>query len=144
MPSKPCTLCGETKAITEFYRNAGMSDGHVNQCKDCVCQRARVRYRTKMADPEWRAAERRRSREKWGRLGGTWRSEPARYQGAHYAVTNAVRDGRLTPSDNCEDCGHDFTEFRREGHHEDYSKPLDVTWLCSLCHGKRHRLYDAA
>jgi len=29
-------------------------------------------------------------------------------------------------------------ELKVEGHHEDYSKPLDVTWLCPLHHAERH------
>jgi hypothetical protein len=44
------------------------------------------------------------------------------------------RDGRLTPQP-CERCGREDTH----GHHEDYSKPLDVNWLCPPCHGERHR-----
>ncbi len=34
----------------------------------------------------------------------------------------------------CEDCGDENTE----AHHPDYTKPLEVVWLCSLHHHKRH------
>lgn len=38
----------------------------------------------------------------------------------------------------CVVCG----EIKSQAHHEDYSKPLDVVWLCSRCHGKIHRRFE--
>ena len=35
----------------------------------------------------------------------------------------------------CEICG----TIKSQGHHEDYTKPLEVRWLCSKHHGLRHR-----
>lgn len=35
----------------------------------------------------------------------------------------------------CVDCG----TAKSQAHHHDYSKALDVTWLCAACHGRRHR-----
>lgn len=39
----------------------------------------------------------------------------------------------------CEHCGSDG---RVEGHHTNYYRAIDVTWLCSRCHRAEHsRLY---
>lgn len=35
----------------------------------------------------------------------------------------------------CEVCG----DPKVEGHHADYSKPLEVRWLCAVHHGETHR-----
>lgn len=51
---------------------------------------------------------------------------------AHRAVHKALREGRLRRPPACENCGR-VTE-RIDAHHEDYSKPLDVDWLCVWCH----------
>lgn len=48
----------------------------------------------------------------------------------------AVRSGRLPRPTACEVCGG--YGQRIEAHHKDYSKPLEVMWLCSVCHGKIH------
>lgn len=54
---------------------------------------------------------------------------------AHFALKNEVRKGRIVPPACCEQCG---AEQRLHGHHEDYSKPLDVRWLCPICHAWLH------
>lgn len=53
---------------------------------------------------------------------------------ARKAVENALRDGRLVRK-ACDKCG----ASRAHAHHEDYSKPLDVMWLCPKHHKARHR-----
>jgi hypothetical protein len=46
----------------------------------------------------------------------------------------AIRSGKLVPQP-CEICGNQKTD----GHHTDYSKPLDVQWLCRKHHALVHR-----
>jgi hypothetical protein len=56
---------------------------------------------------------------------------------AQVAVGNAVRDGRLIPWPVCAvpDCC-----AKPEAHHPDYSRPLDVVWLCQAHHKQAHAL----
>jgi excisionase family DNA binding protein len=56
-----------------------------------------------------------------------------RRQRAYSKVQWALRTGRLIRQP-CGRCG----SKRSEAHHEDYDKPLDVTWLCRSCHRGRH------
>jgi hypothetical protein len=53
---------------------------------------------------------------------------------AHNAVNNAIQAGRIARGD-CSECGAPHAE----GHHPDYSKPLEVVWLCRRCHTDLHR-----
>jgi hypothetical protein len=53
---------------------------------------------------------------------------------AHYAVSRAVKNGILQ-SQPCSRCAH----TPAVAHHEDYTKPLEVVWLCRNHHGERHR-----
>lgn len=63
------------------------------------------------------------------------RAQKARYPERVYArelVRRAVRSGRLVRG-VCA-CG----SVETFAHHEDYSKPLDVRWLCRACHRAEH------
>ena len=55
---------------------------------------------------------------------------------AREMVHNAVKSGRLGVSTLCDDCGE--VALSIEAHHEDYSQPLKVVWLCKKCHRSRH------
>jgi hypothetical protein len=64
-----------------------------------------------------------------------WRTNNPVKVTAHQIVSSAIRRGSLIPCP-CERCG---CVVNVHAHHEDYTNPLDVIWLCSLCHGARHR-----
>lgn len=53
-------------------------------------------------------------------------------------ANKALRRGKLIRKP-CEKCGNAKSEM----HHEDYDKPLQVTWLCRPCHLDLHTLKKA-
>jgi hypothetical protein len=60
-----------------------------------------------------------------------WRTEHPEAQAAHNAVARAIRSGKLVKGP-CE-VGVDCTG-QVHAHHEDYSKRLEVRWLCARHH----------
>lgn len=65
-----------------------------------------------------------------------WAQRNRLKRGAHVAVGNAIRDGRLVKGP----CEHEGPECsgRVEAHHEDYARPLEVRWLCDTYHKLIH------
>jgi len=55
---------------------------------------------------------------------------------ARRKVRDALRKGEMKKPNKCSMCMVSGTVS--EGHHYDYSEPLNVTWLCSPCHTKLH------
>lgn len=64
---------------------------------------------------------------------------------AYQAYYSAVRKGLIKRPTHCARCGALDPRGRDgrtllQGHHADYSKPLDVEWICVKCHRKETRL----
>lgn len=60
---------------------------------------------------------------------------PRTKQQVNQRLTYAIRMGKVERGTTCERCG---AEGRCDGHHHDYTKPLDVEWLCRSCHRAHH------
>lgn len=54
---------------------------------------------------------------------------------AYATVLHALKTGRLKKPSQCQACGQTKTV---QAHHDDYSKRLEVKWLCRECHAKVH------
>lgn len=147
---KTCRSCLAAKPIDEFYAHAQMSDGHINQCKNCVRERVRAHRSANLE--KIREYDRQRNRTDKGRAGArhysktvngkaaklcslqAWRKRNRLKTRAYNSVQEALSRGRLTRKP-CEACGAD----KSQAHHDDYSKRLEVRWLCCV----HHRVADA-
>lgn len=133
---KPCFKCGVTKPITDFYAHPQMGDGRLNKCKECTKRDVSENYRANFEHYQnyererFKLPERKRDVSKYRRARAERTPEKVR---ARYMVGSAIRRGSLVRQP-CEHCG----EPKSQAHHEDYSKPLDVRWLCFVCHRKAH------
>lgn len=69
------------------------------------------------------------SRKKWYRRANRHKMH------ANLLVFRTIKRGKLTRPSNCSECNK---KCKALAHHEDYSKPLEVIWLCSKCHKSKH------
>lgn len=119
MTEKTCTECKKKKQTVDFHRNHKMKDGRLSVCKDCR-NHALKAYR---ATDERRAIQLKHSLK--------WKANNPIKRNAHSKVNK-----NLTRPNNCEKCSYSGDVH---AHHTDYSRPLDVIWLCPKCHSNEHR-----
>lgn len=113
-------------------------------CGECqACTRREYKRRQREADPERALALKRAASRRYRKLNAEKirlqraayrRANPGKMR-ARWAVDRAVARGELIRPDTCPECGG---EERIQAHHADYSKQLEVEWLCYWCHRDRH------
>jgi hypothetical protein len=115
-----CSRCRQWKPLAEFHSNPSRRLAASGYCGECFAGWTKEHG----VDS---AARVRRYRDNPTNVG----KELARQ-----AVRTALRTGGLNkgPCEIGGDCSG-----RIEAHHDDYSKPLEVRWLCRRHHGRSHR-----
>lgn len=140
MTTKQCFKCLCKKSLTDFYKHSKMSDGHLNKCKDCT--KKDVNEHRQLNLEKIRQYDRIRS-SKPHRIANAYRntkeyrkSFPTRAK-ANALVGVAIRKG-LLKKQPCWVCGN-----KAIAHHPDYSRPLDVVWLCQPHHKQTHAIIES-
>lgn len=153
---KKCFKCGIIKPLKGYYKHKQMGDGHLNKCKECTKKdsnkhRADNLEKIRAYDRARGQTEKRRQRnrdyvnymkthepERWSKMRyeackKQRRKSPEKYK-AKQMISNLKRSGKVIQK-ACEICGNTKTE----AHHPDYSKPLEVIWLCDFHHKEEHK-----
>lgn len=165
---KTCIDCREPKSLSEFYRRKRATGGYRSYCNACTRIRnakshaanrttrlaaRRVYYannKGKVQAAVLLYAENHREERRMylRRYRETHRQEGAKYQNARRKtikgkasalLRRAVARGDIVKPARCSCCGRYTKRRSLHGHHDDYTKPLDVRWLCTKCHGMARR-----
>jgi hypothetical protein len=138
---KQCAKCAEVKPLIDFHKNNTRKDGHKYYCKVCACKEARTYRKKNLKRIHKRARERARGpqeREKKAQYNKQYvKKYPEKIKAANVIMV-ALRSGKLTRPKTCTAIGCEESN-KIQGHHHDYKKPLDVTWLCLQHHMQLHR-----
>lgn len=153
---RQCKKCRRRQAWCRFRVSGGY---RLRTCRRCEAARTkryfasrrgaetRKRYNSTKGRVWHKTAAGRRSVEKY-RRSAKYKSRhvvmtrkyrklyPDRYR-ARLRVGAAVRSGKLIRPKRCQKCK---SRGRVEAHHQDYSRPLDVQWLCTACHNQADKL----
>jgi ribosomal protein S27AE len=120
------------KDIEEFYTHPRMADGHLGKCRECARLYGRQHYENNIEKyHDYERLKRKRSKDYKKIMAINYRKyHPERYE-AHRLTSYGIRTGKIIRQ-SCSNCGNP----KSQAHHNDYSKPYDIDWLCFECHRK--------
>lgn len=141
---KLCKKCLRIRPLGEFYRHSQMADGHLNKCKECTKSDVtenrdrNAEYYKNYDRPRYDAGHRScPSNDNHNDYSRRWYRRNRSKKYAETVLARAVASGEVVRPGHCERCKLPTADI--EAHHDDYSKPLAVRWLCTKCHGDTRR-----
>ena len=120
--TKTCFKCKKEKPLSEYYNHNGMSDGHLNKCKECAKLDVKKSYEKNIENVEYLEKERLRGRIKY-----------AKYK---YSAKIKHPEGKTT-SRFIKSKGIDLNG--KEIHHWNYNLKNDVFILNKRAHALVHK-----
>ena len=120
-----CRKCGRMFSVVPSQLKYGKGRYCSHSCAASVA--AINRDQAGPRNPKWKGGVKSVGRK------GKYRSKYPGKSAAHDELTKAIRSGKVTRKP-CEQCGN----INVEGHHKDYSKQLEVVWLCKRHHMEAH------
>jgi len=139
MKNRRCNVCQKEKSLEDFYRDKTKTLRRDYTCIECRRMLNRVRDRDRDKTPErvkkskdWVQSERGKERARQRRR-QNYNINRERHQ-AQTIIRRLIKMG-IIARQPCEICGNEPSK----GHHLDYSKPLEVVWLCQKHHSEVHR-----
>lgn len=154
LPERTCTTCGVAKPLdSKFYVFDRRRDEFQRRCRACnnivnrenaakpesKARKAKYVAENRAKQNEYNVVYRARTIVRQRESGKAWREQNRLKRKAHSTFWEAIQAGRVVKLP-CACCGAPEVE----GHHPDYSRPLDVIWLCRPHHIKLHAEHAAA
>ena len=115
----PCASAAEEGCGTTTTYRRGCRE---QPCRDAHAADAR----------QWRNANPNKEKPNYAKSTRAWKKRYPERDQANQAVHHAIDRGDLVRPDICEHCGR--SDLPIEASHTDYSRQLDVEWLCRPCH----------
>ena len=133
---KVCTKCGEEKALAAFYVDKTYPCGYRPECASCTRALRRARRAAGHGQATDRARYHRSARLRAQIAANTkrWKARNREKLWAQHVIAHEIRVGGLVR----QACEVEGCETKAHAHHADYSKPLEVRWLCPLHHARAH------
>lgn len=134
-----CSKCEKWLTENYFYKDNRTPNKLKNQCKICHVKgtiSTRNADNARKINREFMRRARKSNPDKYKvRDAQASKTRPKNEKTkARELLNHAVKSGKIIKPTNCSCCG----KIRKvTGHHPDYSKPLEVIWLCYECHGNK-------
>lgn len=136
---KTCLSCKKVFPLSFFHKSSRQKDGFFYYCKECKRIKAKKEYFKHKASYKARCYFWRKTDKGKASLRKTYANQkaksPEKYK-ARTILNSAVVAKKVLKPKECQQCKK---KRRVAGHHNDYSKPLEVLWLCYKCHTLLHR-----
>lgn len=119
---KQCNHCGSIinlYAVCRRFNKRSKEYKTYYMCRVCNTERARQYAKTPEGKLARREAVKRSIKKHYAK------------QMARLKLNYHVKVGNILRPDECSVCKH---TVKVEGHHTDYTKPLEVVWVCRTCH----------